>query len=254
MDLGIELALARSAALTCGEIQRSFSHKHKRIEQKPDASPVSEVDTACEEVLREALLKYFPTDGFLGEETGDHHGSSGRRWVVDPIDGTRPYLRNIPTYGTLIGLEIDEVPVLGIMHLVGLGLTCYGALGMGAFINDQPIHVSSAPTLSVAMGSGLGFIEKAGTSEADNLLTVLGTCDYAYGFMDSYSYVKICCGDLDASVNLLDKPWDCAAAAAIITEAGGSYSDREGNKSIYNGSFVLSNGLLHSEIITLLNT
>ena len=244
-----ELKIALSAARAAGEIQMQHRGALLNIETKGDASPVTQVDRLCEEVIADRVRKGFPRDGFLGEETGEDKGSSGRKWIVDPLDGTRPYIRGIPTFSALIALEDGGDLVVGCMHLPGLGETYWAGKGGGAFLNDRPLRVSATAGLSEVFGSAFGYIEKAGGREAQRLLRLMGKWTYSYGFMDAYTYGCIAAGRIDVCVNLLDKPWDCAAAVCIIEEAGGRFSDINGKRSVYNGSCILSNGLVHDAVL-----
>jgi histidinol-phosphatase len=249
MTYSTELKRALESAKIAGSIQLEKRHILNRIEKKIDRSPVTEIDKECEAQIKAHLLTHFPDDGFLGEETGDHKGKGSRRWIVDPLDGTRPYIRNIPTYSVLISLEVDLKPIVGVIYLPAMGIICYGSEGAGAFLNDQPIHVSQTASLGDSMGSALGFIEKSELVDGKQLFSLMHSWDYMYGFMDAYTYVCVASGKLDLAVNLLDKAWDCSAAACIITEAGGSFSDINGNKSAHNGSIVFSNGKFHEKIL-----
>jgi histidinol phosphatase-like enzyme (inositol monophosphatase family) len=242
-----ELTVAIKAAQAAGKIQLDGLKEPASldIEKKSDRSPVTAVDKACEARIREILLGEFPNDGFLGEETGENAGTTARRWIADPLDGTRPFIRGIPTHSALIALEEDGVPTVGVIHLPAMGLTCYAASGYGAFIDGERIRVSSTSNLSEAMGSVLGITEYAGAPLGESLIALTRAWDYTYGFMDAYSYVLLADGKLDACVNLLDKPWECAAAACIVTEAGGRYSSVRGEKTVHGGSIVLTNGILH---------
>ena len=244
-----EVRIAKQAAEKAGEIQLSHIHKLLRIENKSDSSPVTQVDKLCEETIRDILRKHFPADGFLGEETGFDPGTSGRKWIVDPLDGTRPYIHGIPTFSALIALEDGKDLVVGCMNLPAMRETYWAGKGSGAFLNNGPVHVSKTTDLSALMGSGFGYLEKNGTPEAAQLLSVMRAWDYSYGFMDAFTYGCIAAGKIDVSVNLLDKPWDCAAAAAIVQEAGGRFSDIAGGNSIYSGSCVLSNGVVHDAVL-----
>ena len=248
-----ELALALNLADECGNIQKKYAPDSITVTRKEDESPVTEVDKQCESLLRSGLLDRFPDDGFLGEESGAASGSSGRRWIIDPIDGTRPFIRGIPTYSTLIALEEENVPVLGVIHLPALEITCWASRNEGAFCNGSAIHVSKTSKLQDAMGSALGFVEHPSAELRGKLLSAMRLWNYNYGFMDAYSYVCLASGKIDCSINLLDKPWDCAAAACIITEAGGTYSDINGTLSIENGSFLASNGVLHKHLLNFFN-
>jgi histidinol-phosphatase len=244
-----ELRAAIEACRAAGEIQLRCRDAVLRVETKGDNSPVTDVDKACEERIVGIIGEWFPNDGFLGEETGAHPGTSGRLWIVDPLDGTRPYLRGIPTYSALVALQDGEDLAVGVIHLPEMAVTCRAVRGAGAFCNDRPIRVSQTSSLAAAIGSGLGFRENRETAEGKQLFNLMADWGYYYGFMDAYSYVCVASGKLDVCVNLLDKPWDCAAAACIVREAGGRFSDIHGAPTVHNGSVVLSNGLLHDRVL-----
>ncbi|MBD3321928.1 MAG: histidinol-phosphatase [Chitinivibrionales bacterium] len=244
-----ELEIALSCARQAGKIQLSSLQNRKNITIKSDHSPVTEIDRQCESLIRNAVISCFPDDGFLGEETGCHDSGNGRRWIVDPLDGTRPYIHGIPTYSTLIALEDNKQYVTGVIHFAGLNETYWASFSDGAYCNGERIYVSRTENLKDAFGSSLGFLEKDGTRSARQLMHAMKQWDYCYGYMDAYSYAGVACGRLDVCVNLLDKPWDCAAAACIITEAGGKISDIHGNQTIENGTFIATNGILHDAVL-----
>ncbi len=249
MNYQSELDCALTAARLAASIQKEKRYLLSSIEIKSDRSPVTAIDKECEQTVKKHLLATFPQDSFLGEETGEHTGSNNRRWIVDPLDGTRPYIRDIPTYSVLISLEEAGTPVVGVIYLPSLDICCFATKGSGAFCNGKPIRVSDTAPDERVIGSALGFRELCDTSEGKQLFECMKSWDYNYGFMDAYSYVCVASGKLDCTVNLLDKPWDCSAAACIITEAGGTYSDLQGNKSVYNGAIVFSNGKLHDSLL-----
>jgi len=249
MHYNQELSCALNAARAAGEIQLAHQGKMLTIETKGDTSPVTQVDKECESLIRDMVRRSFPLDGFLGEETGEEKGTSGRTWIVDPLDGTRPYIRGVPTHSVLIGLEDGNTMAVGCIHLPALRETYWASRGDGAFLNNQRLRVSTASRLIDVFGSGFGFVEKSSTPQGRQLLQLMGAWGYAYGFMDAYTYGSIAAGRIDASVNLLDKPWDCAAAVCVIEEAGGRFSDLAGQSSVYNGSCILSNGLVHDAVL-----
>ena len=249
MSYDAELKAATAAAFAAGAVQIDKRRQILRVDTKSDRSPVTEVDRMCEAIIRERLMKQFPRDGFLGEETGEEKGSSGRTWIVDPLDGTRPYIRGLPTFSVLIALDDGGELAVGCMHLPAMAETYVAQRGKGAFCNNDPIHVSSAASFDRVMGSGFGFVEKVEAEEGKTLFSLMRQWDYAYGFMDVFTYGCIAAGKLDLCINLLDKPWDCAAAACIVSEAGGRYSDIRGNRSVYNGSIILSNGFIHDAVL-----
>jgi len=245
-----ELNTAIRAAIEAGKIQQSKRDAATlNIEKKGDRSPVTEVDKRCEECIREIIQNAFPDDGFLGEESGATESSNARRWIVDPLDGTRPYIRGIPTYSVLIALEEGGIPTIGVIHLPAMGITCYASKGGGAFIDGEKIGVSKTDKLSDAMGSALGIIEYADKPLGRGLLDFMRSLDYVYGFMDAFSYVLLASGKIDACISLFDQPWDSAAAACIITEAGGKFSSITGEPTVHSGSFVVTNGILHDKVL-----
>jgi len=249
MNYSKELSVAINCAHRAGKLQMHALNGENNILRKEDASPVTDVDKACEEMICSTLTDIFPDDGFLGEESGGTNGSSGRRWIVDPLDGTRPYIHGIPTWSTLIALEEESVPVVGVINLPALNMTCWAGRGGGAVLNGAPVRVSRTSVLEEAMGRALGFLEHPDCTLRESLLALMRRWDYAYGFMDAFSYVCMASGRLDCCISLLDKPWDCAAAACIATEAGGKFTDVGGNGSVHNGTTVLSNGVLHPLIL-----
>jgi histidinol-phosphatase len=246
MNYKRELAIALKTAKEAEELLLGYAKRMPPVKFKADRSPVTAADRASEALIRRRLHAAFPHDGFLGEETDAVPGKNNRQWVVDPLDGTRPFLRGIPTWSVLIALEDAGEPVVGVIHLPALKLSCWASRGNGAFLNGKRVHVSKISSPGKAMGSALGFVEKAGRPEGKQLLSLMRSWDYAYGFMDAFSYVCVAGGRLDIAVNLLDKPWDCAAAACIVREAGGTYSDIRGRRTVHGGSIILSNGLLHT--------
>jgi len=163
MNYERELETARKAAALAGVLQMEAQRDRLQVERKSDASPVTEIDKRCEQVIFDTLRDVFPNDSFLGEETGQHHGPSGRCWIVDPIDGTRPFIRGIPTHSALVALEEDGRPVVGVIELPALTTTYWAAAGCGAFKNGKPIHVSDTAQLNQVTGSALGYIQEAGT-------------------------------------------------------------------------------------------
>ncbi len=242
-----ELDIATRAAHQAGKIQLDgLSRTSANVSHKEDSSPVSDIDRTCEACIRHQLGCAFPDDGILGEEYGEHKGTSTRRWILDPLDGTRPYLRGIPTYSVLIALEEEGMPVVGVMHFPAFKETYYARHRHGAYCNERAISVSSCNALHDAMGSILGLREYDHTTQGESLMTLIHALDYCYGFMDAYSYACLACGKLDVIVNMLDKPWDCAAACCIIREAGGTCTDIRGVRTHESGTVVATNTILHS--------
>jgi len=249
MALNKELQTALEICQNVGEVQVAKRREISSISLKDDLSPVTEVDLLCEQMIMQRLEKDFPADSILGEENGMLDKGGDRKWIIDPLDGTRPYIKGIPTYSVLLALEREGAVALGVIFLPELQILCWAVQGEGAFINGDRIHVSATDQLSQATGSSLGYVEYADKAEGQQLLRLQKAWDYTYGFMDAFTYVCVARGSLDVCVSFLDKPWDCAPASCIIAEAGGVCSDLYGTGSIYNGSCVVSNGVLHPEIL-----
>jgi histidinol phosphatase-like enzyme (inositol monophosphatase family) len=249
MNYNRELEAAKKAARMAGAVQLAFRSRAKRVVRKNDHSPVTRVDKKCEEVISRSLNKTFPADGFLGEESGERKGRSGRRWIVDPLDGTRPYIRGLPTHSVLIALEDGQELAAGVVYLPAMGKLYWAQKGGGAFCNGARIRVSRVSRPGNALGSVYGLVEHHGTRKSKKLAAVMRQWDYCYGFMDVFTYMCVAGGQVDICINLCDRPWDCAAPACIVEEAGGKYSDIDGNRSVHNGSIVLSNGVLHDKVL-----
>ena len=244
-----EIELLKEIVLVVGKYQIEMQKKLKTVNLKEDRSPFTEVDVNSEKTIIDKISQKFPDDGFLGEESGETVGTSGRRWIIDPLDGTRPYIHGIPTYSILIALEDKGTLAAGIIHFPMLNETYYATLGGGAFCNGEKISVSKTEKLSDSMASALGVVEAAKEEKGKLLLELLQKCEYSYGFMDAYSYTSVAAGKLDFCVSLLDKPWDRAPAAIIVKEAGGVFSDLSGNETIYSDDFIVSTAKTHKEIL-----
>ena len=243
-----EIQLLKKIAEIVGEYQLDMQKKLKKVNLKEDRSPFTEVDVNSENMIKEEISKQFPDDGFLGEESGETLGASGRRWIIDPLDGTRPYIHGIPTHSILIGLEENGELVAGIAHFPALNETYWASSGGGAFCNGEKICVSQTAEIEDAMASGLGVVEAAKEKDGKLLIELLDKCDSFYGFMDAYSYTAVAAGKLDFCVSLLDRAWDRAPVAIIVKEAGGVFSNFDGKETIYSKEFIVSNKNLHEKV------
>jgi histidinol phosphatase-like enzyme (inositol monophosphatase family) len=224
-----------------------------RTRLKQDRSPVTEADESVEKRLRAFIARRFPAAAFVGEETGTAGAADARlRFFVDPIDGTRAFVRGIPTWSVLVGLEHDGQPVLGIAFMPAAGDLFVAVRGQGAFANGRPIHLSTTERLSDAtVCHGLvGDFARAGASAAlprlvDGVMTLRGHHDF-----DGYRQLLL--GRADAMVDPGTTPWDLCAPAAIVTEAGGRLTSPAGTGTIHGGGGMASNGLIHDALVELL--
>jgi histidinol-phosphatase len=219
-------------------------------EVKEDGTPVTIADRTIEEALRRSIEKEFSRDDILGEEQGAT-GSGSRRWIVDPIDGTRNYMRGIPIFGSLLALEHDGELVLGLASGPALGSRWWATRGGGAFRDGRPIHVSDRPTLSEAEVT-TGSLSYATPGATDSLLELCRRARRSRAFGDFWGHMLVAQGSMDVMIEFGDlAAWDVAAPKIIVTEAGGKMTDLDG-KDASEGSCVSSNGHLHGEVLATL--
>lgn len=219
------------------------------VEYKGDGSEVTEADRAAEAYVRAAIAEAFPEDGILGEEADERPSESGRRWIVDPIDGTRTFSCGVPLYSVLLALEVDGVISLGCVHLPALGHTLVAARGAGAWIDGRAARVSECEEISEArlVTSGLEYwrdmTDDAGRAGFQRLVeaTRLGR---TWG--DGYGYFLVATGRVDLLADPTGgKVWDYAPMTVIIPEAGGRITQFDGSPMLPNRSALASNGELH---------
>ena len=253
-DVALALELADEAdALTLGR----FRAADLVVDTKPDLTPVSEADRAVEEALRRRLAGARPGHGVLGEEMGvsdgDGGGDGGWRWVIDPIDGTKNYVRGVPVWATLIALQDDlSRTVVGVVSAPALGRRWWAARGEGAFADGDPIRVSEVAGLSDASLSyaSLSGWEAVGRGDAFLALARRFWRTRAYG--DFWSHVLVAEGAVDVAAEPEVTLWDLAALQVIVEEAGGRFTDLGGTPTAAGGSAITSNGRLHDEVLAAL--
>jgi histidinol-phosphatase len=243
---------AVEAARQAGQVALRYFDGSLTVEWKADQSPVTVADRETEQVLRATLQAAFPGDGFLGEEYGDSPGPSGFRWILDPIDGTRNYVRGIPLWATLVGLEYQGEQIAGVVDVPALGHTYRALRGDGAYRNDHPIRVSDVADLSEAMifYSSMSWFLKAGRPDA--FLELVRRTSRQRGFGDFYGFVLVAQGSGEVMVEYGVHAWDVAALKVLVEEAGGRFSDWDGTSSIHRPDVIVSNGHLHEEVLALL--
>jgi histidinol-phosphatase len=232
-DLALALKLADIAdAISLRGFQSSFT-----VRTKADRTPVTEVDEAVERAIREMLERERPDDGIVGEEFGAR-GNAARRWIIDPIDGTKNFIRGVPVFGTLIALDGQ----VGVVSAPALQRRWWAARGEGAFCNGAAIRVSTIAALHDA------FIASIDPSYD----TLLRACGRARGFGDFWSHMLVAEGACDIGIDPVVAHWDMAAVEVIVEEAGGRFSDYAGTARADGGSGVSTNGILHDEVLRYL--
>jgi histidinol-phosphatase len=219
---------------------------------KSDNSPVTAADREAEAHLRRTLLDTFPKDGFLGEESGDLAGTSGYRWVVDPIDGTRNFVRGVPHWATLVGLEQDGRPVAGVAYEPVNDRLWRALRGDGAYRGGQQIHVSRIERLeqSTMFYSALSWFVKAGRER--EFLQLVAKTQRQRGFGDYYGHLLVAQGAGDFMVEHGVHTWDVAALRVIVEEAGGRFTDWNDTPTSDTPDCLASNGFVHDAVLAIL--
>lgn len=241
--------VAVEAAGKAGELALGYFDTGLDVQWKADQSPVTLADQNAEKLLRETLLGCFPDDGFLGEEFGVTQGSSGYRWIIDPIDGTRSFVRGVPLWGTLVGLEYRGDLLAGVTRIPALRQTYRALRGDGAYRDDRRIHVSKVADMSKAhlYYSSLSWFERA--NALDPFLALYRRTERQRGFGDFYGFTLVAEGAGDIMVEHGVHAWDIAALIPLLEEAGGKMTAWDGSVDIDRTDVVASNGLLHAETL-----
>jgi len=214
------------------------------IKTKADRTPVTEADLAVETVLRERLASERPDDAIVGEEFGVT-GSSSRRWILDPIDATKNFMRGIPVFATLIALENEA----GVVSAPALGMRWWASRGTGAFCNERRLHVSNVATIEGAQFTydDITTFERLGLRE--QFLAFDRRCARSRGFGDFWGHMLVAEGACDVTIEPEVSLWDLAALQVIVEEAGGRFTNLAGEARCDGGSGVSTNGLLHDAVL-----
>jgi histidinol-phosphatase len=244
-----ELQAALDAAQAAAEVIRALYQKNLAVRTKEDQSPVTEADVRAEEAIRAVLSERFPSYGFHGEETGRHSADAESVWLVDPIDGTKSFVRDCPFFSTQIALMRAGQLVLGVSSAPAYGELAWAERGAGAFLNDQRIHVSAISDLSAAIVSTGNLKTMTRSAQWNRLGSLIGRISRIRGYGDFVHYHLLARGSLDvvieSDVNILD----IAALTVIVREAGGTFTDLAGKDVTLDTTTVLaSNGRLHSAV------
>jgi histidinol-phosphatase len=256
VDTAQALALALELADEADRITMArFRASDLKVETKPDLTPVSEADQAVERALRDRLATY---DGHvvLGEEFGfdPGDGSAEFRWIIDPIDGTKSYVRGVPIWATLIGVERAGEVVAGVASAPALGMRWWAGRGLGAFRDGERIAVSSVAALEDAQVSFAWDTEERFHAEGigEKLVALSHRCWRTRGIGDFWQHLLVADGSFDIAIDPIVGVWDIAALVPILEEAGGRWSGVDGDTGIEAGSFVCTNGRLHDAVLASL--
>jgi histidinol phosphatase-like enzyme (inositol monophosphatase family) len=220
---------------------------------KPDASPVTIADRAAEQLARDLIENRFPHDGIIGEEYGSVRAEAERRWILDPIDGTRTFMRGVPFFGCLLALEEHREPVIGVMYFPALEETVYAARGEGAWWNGRRARVSEIDTLddALVLTTDLDSIEQQGYTDGFQRLHDSGGMLRTWG--DCYGHALVATGRAEVMLDPIMSVWDAAALMPIVNEAGGIFTSWNGETTHDGGSAISTNAALAHEVRALLS-
>jgi histidinol-phosphatase len=222
-------------------------------ELKSDGSPVTAADRATEIHLRTRIQDRYPEHGILGEEFGETNAGATVRWIIDPIDGTRSFIRGVPLFGVLIAVEVAGAPVVGVSHFPGLGETIAAAMGEGCYWNGGRARVSVVSDLSASAVLTTDPAVLLNGSMAPGWEQLVRSAALARSWGDCYGHALVATGRAEVMVDPILAAWDAAPFVPILTEAGGRFTDVMGVPGCRGGSGISTNGILHDEVLRILN-
>lgn len=242
---------ARDVAVRAGDLTLEwFRRPDLPVERKHDGTVVTEADRAAEVVVRRHVAEAHPDDALVGEEHGSVDGPSGRRWFVDPIDGTAGFVRGVPLYSTLVAVCDDDGPLVGVIHLPAIGTTMWAGRGSGCHVDGRPCRVSTVGTLADGLITTSGYE----TFDAVQLGAIRHSGAALRTWGDGYGYYLVAAGHAEAMIDPVANTWDLAPMPVILAEAGGRFTSVDGEPSHDTGSGVATNGLVHDEVLDAMAT
>jgi myo-inositol-1(or 4)-monophosphatase len=248
------LQFARETAYTAGQRTLQYFQTGLKMDTKTDGSPVTQADRDAEQWIRGAIEKKFPAHSILGEEYGGDESAppSSCRWIIDPIDGTKSFVRGVPLYSVLIGFEVEGRVEAGVAYFPALDEMLYAGRGLGCWWNGRRARVSNIDQLSQSVigCTDLGGFRKHGQEDAFNRLSSKSW--YCPGWGDAYGYLLVATGRIEAMIDPVMAIWDCGPFPPIFEEAGGYFGDWKGTPTIYAGKALATNAALLPEVLRAL--
>lgn len=246
------LKFAAELAEEAGRLTLKHFRTALDVDVKSDDTPVTIADRNTERFIRDAIAAKFPDHGILGEEFGEANPGARWRWIVDPIDGTKAFIHGVPLYTTLLALECSGEVALGVIHCPPLGETVAAATGYGCTFNGEPCRVSQIAELEKARLNVTCYADFVRRRPAfANAL--LGRVGMARGWSDAYGYLLVATGRAEIALDPEMSLWDAAPLKPVVEEAGGRFTDFAGSTSVRSGTALATNGLLHDEVLRLVN-
>lgn len=247
LDFAVEVA-RKAGELTLGY----FNSTALEFDTKPDGTEVTDADRGAEQLVRDLIADRFPDDAVFGEEQGssaEPRRRAARTWIVDPIDGTRGFVRGVPLYATLLALVEGDKPLLGVIHLPALDQTLVAGAGTGCWLGQHAVAVSRHATLDGALVNTSDF----NTFNPSQFATLREQGAMLRTWGDAYGYFLVATGNTEAMIDPVCETWDLAPMGVILAEAGGTFTDFAGTSSFRSGCGVASNGHIHAELLECLN-
>jgi histidinol phosphatase-like enzyme (inositol monophosphatase family) len=244
---------AAELAWNAGRVTLRYFQTDLRAELKADESPVTIADKQSERLMREMIEARFPDHSILGEEEGETRPGSSYRWILDPIDGTKTFVRGVPMYAVLVGLERDGVPVVGAINVPATGELVVAAQGMGCTWNGRAARVSPVKTLSESLLLSTDSESMRAYNREDAYRRLVAATKMQRTWGDAYGYMLVATGRAEVILDAAMSIWDAAALLPVLQEAGGTFTDWRGNPTINANEGIATNGHVLDEVLALVN-
>ncbi len=247
-DIKELLEAAKEIAHIGGQHTLKYFKKDFEVISKADDSPVTIADRETEKIIREEILKRYPDHGIIGEEYGRTNEESNIQWVLDPIDGTKSFIHGVPFYTTLIGIMIDNEPVVGVINAPALDELCAAGVGLGATLNNEPCSVRNTEKMedSTFLVTEIRRFQECGMEDAFQELMTQTKLHRTWG--DAYGHMMVAIGRADIMFDPILNIWDAAALLPVLKEAGGIFSDTDGVETIHSGNGFSTNKTLYPKV------
>ncbi|MFH0939228.1 MAG: histidinol-phosphatase [Planctomycetota bacterium] len=245
-------AVAVEAAYLGGRRALVYFNSDLKIELKADASPVTRADREAEELIRQRIQRSFPDHSILGEEGGAIQGNASYRWIIDPLDGTKTFVRGVPFFGTLIGIEVEGKPSVGVVYLPAFDEMIVAATGLGCQWKGREAHVSKIARLEDATLLTTSVTDAQARSDVYDRLVAQTKLQRTWG--DCYGYILVATGRAEIMLDPIMNPWDNAPLLPIMQEAGGYFTSWDGRATIWGQDAVATNAALHEQVLAALKS
>jgi histidinol-phosphatase len=243
------LSVAMEAAYLGGKRTLAYFNAGVAVETKADDTPVTCADRESEAVIRAYVARHYPAHGIIGEEGGSTAGDPEYRWIIDPIDGTKTFVRGVPLYGVLIGVEVRGEPSVGVIYMPALDEMVSAADGLGCRWNGRPCQVSDVSELRD--GAVMCSDARMAMARSDVYERISSQTKFQRTWADCYGYALVATGRAEVMMDPAMNPWDCAPMLPILREAGGHFTDWSGKETIWGKDAVATNGKLHGKVMEI---